>query len=120
MVDSQVTSCSNVLCLSQPGGGSACLSLATDRALPAGADVFFAGAAGKNGTGSGPKRWVFIQRNWDLSQQEMELHPKLIKVVFFTIKHMGFSSPTTVQNEVHLLNSCELSNNKCWIILSYQ
>ena len=59
MVDFQVTSCSNVLCLSQPGGGSACPSLATDRALPAGADVFFAGAAGKNGTGSGPEKMGF-------------------------------------------------------------
>lgn len=59
MVDFQVTSCSNVLCLSQPGGGSACLGLATDRGLPAGADVFFAGAAGKNGTGTGPKKMGF-------------------------------------------------------------
>ena len=60
MVDSQVTSCSNVLCLSQPGGGSACLSLATDRALPAGADVFSPGRLGRMQPEVAQKRRDFI------------------------------------------------------------
>ena len=59
MVDSQVTSCSNVLCLSQPGGGSACLSLATDRALPAGADVFFCRGGWEEWNRKWPKKMGF-------------------------------------------------------------
>ena len=61
MVDSQVTSCSNVLCLSQPGGGSACLSLATDRALASGRGCFFLlGRLGRMEPEVAQKRWDFI------------------------------------------------------------